>query len=132
MATSVRLLRRYVWLVNTIIQAGEITFEDINNKWLEDRTLQLEDEGKIPERTFHHHRQAIADIFGLDIACNRYDGKTYYIENLEELNQPTFTSWLFNGLALDNQLTGNKEVAIASCLRRRREAPRTSRRSSRR
>lgn len=111
MATSVRLIRRYVWLVDTIRRAGNITLEEINQKWMEERTIRLEDEEEIPERTFHRHRQAIADIFGIDILCNRYNGNTYYIENEEALNTPSFTSWLFNGLSIDNQLMGNRDVS---------------------
>lgn len=111
MATSVRLIRRYVWLIETIRQARQITLEEINQKWMEERSLRLEDEKEIPERTFHRHRQAIADIFGIDILCNRYAGNTYYIDNDEALNGPSFTSWLFNGLAIDNQLMDNREVA---------------------
>lgn len=111
MATSVRLIRRYVWLIETIRRAGNITLEEINRKWLEERSLRLEDEGEIPERTFHRHRQAIADLFGIDICCNRFNGNTYYIEDDEALNQPSFSSWLFNGLAIDNQLMDNREIS---------------------
>lgn len=111
MATSVRLIRRYVWLIDTIRRAGQITLEEINRKWQEERLLRYEDEKELPERTFHRHRQAIADIFGIDILCNRYNGNTYYIENPDALNEPSFTSWLFNGLAIDNQLMGNEKVA---------------------
>lgn len=78
---------------------------------MNERTLRLEHEHVIPERTFHRHRQAIADIFGIDILCNRYNGNTYYIDNEDALNESSFTSWLFNGLAIDNQLLGNKEIA---------------------
>lgn len=111
MATSVRLIRRYVWLIDTIRRAGQITLEDINLKWMDERTLRFEDEKEIPERTFHRHRQAIADIFGIDILCNRYNGNAYYIDNDDALNEPSFTSWIFNGLAIDNQLMGNKAIA---------------------
>lgn len=111
MATSVRLIRRYVWLVETVRRAGQITFEEINRKWLDDRSLRLEHEKAIPERTFHRHRQAIADLFGIDILCNRYNGNTYYIDNMEALSCPSFTSRLFSGLAIDNQLAANKEIA---------------------
>lgn len=111
MATSVRLIRRYVWLIDTIRRAGHITLEEINQKWMDERTLRMEHEEEIPERTFHRHRQAIADIFGIDILCNRYNGNTYYIENDDALNEPSFTSWLFNGLAIDNQLMTDKDIA---------------------
>ena len=110
MATSVRLIRRYVWLIDTIRRAGNITLEEINQKWKENRTLRFDKEDDLPERTFHRHRQAIADIFGIDILCNRYNGNAYYIENDEALKEPSFTSWMFNGLAIDNQLMDNKEI----------------------
>lgn len=110
MATSVRLIRRYVWLIDTIRRAGQITLQEINDRWAQERTLRMEGEGEIPERTFHRHRQAIADIFGIDILCNRFNGNSYYIDNCEALNEPTFTSWLFNGLAIDNQLLTNQSI----------------------
>lgn len=110
MATSVRLIRRYVWLIDTIRQAKQITLEEINQAWLQERSLRLEDEGEIPERTFHRHRQAIADLFGIDILCNRFNGNTYYIDNEEELSGNSFTAWLFNGIAIDNRMLDNKFV----------------------
>lgn len=78
---------------------------------MEERTLRLESEKDFPERTFHRHRRAITDIFGIEILCNRYNGNTYYIGNEEALNTPSFTSWLFNGLAIDNQIIDNKEIS---------------------
>lgn len=110
MATSVKLIRRYVWLVDTIRRAGKITLEDINNKWLRSSLQKGEEEG-LPERTFHRHREAIADIFGIKIRCDRSNGNVYYIDNEEVLDKYTFTSWLFNGLSIDNQLMENREVA---------------------
>lgn len=110
MATSVKLIRRYVWLVDTIRRAGKITLEDINNKWLSSSLQNGEEEG-LPERTFHRHREAIADIFGIKIRCDRSNGNVYYIDNEEVLDKYTFTSWLFNGLSIDNQLMENREVA---------------------
>ncbi|MCM1414053.1 MAG: WYL domain-containing protein [Bacteroides sp.] len=109
MATSVRLIRRYVWLVDTIRRAGHISLEDINRRWLDNYTLNPDHEGGIPERTFHRHRDAIAELFGVDIACDRTTN-AYYIRDDEELNQPSFTAWLFNGLSLDNQLITHEGV----------------------
>lgn len=111
MATSVRLIRRYVWLIDTIRRGGKMTLEEINRKWMEERGIRLGDEGEIPERTFHRHRQAVADIFGVDIVCSRSEGNVYYIDNVEELSVPSFSSWLFNGLAIENRLMANKDMA---------------------
>ena len=49
------LINKYVWLVDTIYKAGRITYEEINQKWIE----QEMDEKTIPLRTFHKWRIAI-------------------------------------------------------------------------
>ena len=110
MATSVKLIRRYVWLIETIRRSGRITLEEINNKWMKSSLQNGEEEG-LPERTFHRHREAISDIFGIEIRCDRSNGNVYYIENEKELAKPSFTSSLFNGLAIDNQLMDNRNVS---------------------
>ena len=109
MATSVKLIRRYVWLIETIRRAGKITLEEINKKWIKS-SLQTGEEEGLPERTFHRHREAISDIFGIEISCDRSNGNVYYIANDEELVKPSFTSSLFNSLAIDNQLMDNRNI----------------------
>ena len=111
MATSIRLIRRYVWLVDTIRRAGSITLQEINRKWAYNTSLNIDNEDEIPERTFHRHRDAIAELFDIEIACNRFDGNKYYIKNEEALEKPSFTTWLFNGLSIDNQMVGNRKVS---------------------
>ncbi len=111
MATSIRLIRRYVWLVDVIRRAGRITLEELNSRWLDNTTLNPDHDDEIPERTFHRHREAIAELFGIEILCDRSNGNTYYIGNDEILDTPGFSSWLFNGLAIDNQLISNRKMA---------------------
>ena len=110
MATSVKLIRRYVWLVETIRRSGKLSLEEINYKWRRS-SLNEDEELELPERTFHRHREAIADIFGIRIMCDRSNGNVYYIENEEELNKPSFSSSLFNSLAINNLLIDNKGVS---------------------
>lgn len=111
MATSINLLRKYVWIVDTIRNSRHITLAEINEKWREEKNLNINNEDAIPARSFFRHLHAIADIFGVDISCNKHDGNTYYIENEEVLNEPSFTSWVFNWLSLDNQISGNPEIS---------------------
>lgn len=111
MATSIRLIRRYVWLVDTIRRAGSMTLQDINRKWAYNTSLNIDNEDEIPERTFHRHREAIAELFDIEICCNRFDGNRYYIKNEEALEKPSFTTWLFNGLSIDNQLMVNRDIS---------------------
>ena len=59
------LFNRYVWLVETILRAGRITFEEINDKWNRSRLNYSGD--VIPLRTFHNHRQAIEEMFDVTV-----------------------------------------------------------------
>ena len=59
------LISKYVWVIETIYQAGKISFEELNKKWLLDMDISRGME--IPKRTFDHWKSAIADMFGLYI-----------------------------------------------------------------
>ena len=59
------LISKYVWVIETIYQAGKISFEELNKKWLLDMDISRGME--IPKRTFDHWKSAIADLFGLYI-----------------------------------------------------------------
>ena len=111
MATSIKLIRKYVWLAETVRRSRRITIDEINRLWSRNSTLNHDGESEIPERTFHRHRQAIADIFGIDIVCDRRSGNEYYIENPEVLEENSFTANLFSRLAVDNRLLDNQDLA---------------------
>ena len=86
------LINKYVWLVDTIYRAGHITFEEINEKWLD----QDMDDRPIPLRTFHKWRIAAEDMFGLVIDCDRKGGYRYYIENRSEIKRGGLRNWLLS------------------------------------
>ena len=96
------LLNKYVWLVETIYNAKKITFEEINEKWL-DNDLS---EGKpLPLRTFHKWRQAIEEMFGLIIENEKGGHYYYYIQNADDLeDESSLRSWLFRTLSVSNMM----------------------------
>ena len=53
--------KEYIWLVNTIYRAGEITLVEINEKWLQ---TEMSEGVPLSRTTFHRHRIAIEEIFG--------------------------------------------------------------------
>ena len=71
------LFRRYVWLVDVIRHAKSITYEEISELWKESPLNT--DQSPLALRTFHNHRDAIAQLFGIRIHCNRSDHE-YYIQ----------------------------------------------------
>ena len=62
------LFKEYIWLIETINRAGKITFAEINEQW-----KQKEESGglEFSRTTFNRHRDAIMDMFGVIIECDR-------------------------------------------------------------
>ena len=100
------LIGKYVWLVETIYNAGRITFEEINQKWLDDDM----DGDPIPLRTFHKWRIAAEDMFGLVIDCERKGGYHYYIGNASEIKNGSIRSWLLSTISLSNMLLDRQQL----------------------
>lgn len=68
---SYALFQEYIWLVNVISRAGKITLEDINLKWLD---TEMSEGMPLARSTFNRHKDAIQDMFGIDIECDKRDG----------------------------------------------------------
>ena len=94
------LINKYVWLVDTIYKAGCITYEEINQKWIE----QEIDDKPIPLRTFHKWRIAIEEMFHLNIECERKGGYHYYIGNVDEIKRGGLRNWLLKNISISNLL----------------------------
>jgi hypothetical protein len=104
---SQNLLNKYVWLVDTIYRHKFISFERINELWLEnDMSEGLE----IPKRTFHTWIHEVEEMFGLVIMCERKGGYNYYIENAEEIRQGGLRNWLLNTISTGNMLMENRQL----------------------
>ena len=101
------LLNKYVWLVETIYKAKRITFETINEKWLD---TELSEGVELPSRTFHKWRIAIEEMFGLVIDCERKGGYHYFIVNVEELKAGGIRNWLLNTMSVSNLLIDNLQL----------------------
>ena len=93
------LFNRYIWLVDTIYRADGITFEEINEKWLRNSMSEGLD---LPLKTFHNHRKAIEDMFGINIVCDKRGGYKYYIENADDMEKGGVRTWLLNTFAVNN------------------------------
>ena len=92
------LLSRYIWLVDTIYSAGSISREEIDRRWC--RSLLSEGEMAIPERTFHRYKDAIQELFQINIAFSKSRG--YYIENTTDFQRNELRKWLISTFAVNN------------------------------
>lgn len=102
--TPITLFKRYVWLIDTIYSAYSISKEEIDHRWSLS-TLNDSHESQIPRRTFFRHKEAIQEIFGVNIACDKSKGSVYYIENREEIEHDTIRQWVISTFSVNNLLT---------------------------
>ena len=103
------LFREYIWLVETVQQAGRITFAEINKKWVK---TEMSGGVDFSRTTFNRHRDAILDIFGIIIECDRKDGSKYYIENEHVLCEDSVQNWMLATLSVSNMVGEKKNPII--------------------
>lgn len=101
------LFQQCSWLVNTIHRAGRITLAEINEAWLE---TEMSDGQPIARSTFNRHRDAILDMFGVIISCDKRDGFRYFIENAEVLEEDTIQNWMLSTLSVNSLLSESRSV----------------------
>lgn len=98
---------RYIWLIDTINRHGHISFKEISYLWAHSPINKL-GENYLPERTFHNHREAILDTFGIEIKCDRSLG--YYITNSEDMEEDGIRRWLLESLSMNNLLNESRDM----------------------
>lgn len=104
------LLKRYLWLIDTLKRNGELTFEEIADRW--ERSSVNDNGSVLTKRTFYNHCQAIARHFGVDIECRRGRGLNLYrIVNPEAIEENTLTKWALDSFSLGELLLGNADIA---------------------
>ena len=98
------LFKQYIWLVEIIRNAKRITFAEINRKWVDtDMSCGVE----MARTTFFRYKEAIQDIFGLIIECDRKNGYEYYIENEEVLEEDSVQNWMLSTMSISNMIGEN-------------------------
>jgi len=106
MATTTQY-REYIWLINTIKRAGRITFAELSQKWAES---ELSGGIELSRTTFNRHRDAVLDMFGIIIDCDKRDNYSYYIANQEVLDENTVQNWMFSTISVGNILSDGLSV----------------------
>ncbi len=99
--------REYVWLVNTIHRAGRITQAELQRRWVESG---LGDGEEFSRATFHRHKDAIQEIFGIQIKCNRCDNFKYFIVNDEVLDEKTVQNWMLSTLSVNQLISESRSL----------------------
>ena len=93
--------KSYIWLLETLQSRGPLTLQQIKDLW--SRSSVNEDGKELATRTFSNHVAAIADIFGIDIVCDRRNNQ-YSIENSEDMEGQGIRTWMLDALSLNSLL----------------------------
>ena len=96
------LFKEYIWLVNTIYKAKRISLSEINAKWI--RT-EMSEGVEIARTTFNRHKDAIEEMFGIIIDCDRRGGYKYFIANEEVLAESTVQNWMLSTISVNNVIS---------------------------
>lgn len=94
--------KRYIWIIELLQSYSMLTLDEIKAFWMEST---VNDEKKpLADRTFFNNIDAIRDMFGIYIVCNRSTNE-YYIDNAEDIKGSGIRNWMMNALSLNNILT---------------------------
>ncbi len=99
------LFSRYIWLIDTIKRYGSISRDEINKLWMRSPYSNGE---PLPRRTFYSYRNAIEELFKINIECNQSTFE-YYIEQDDE-HSDSVMNWLLNSASVGNLLNDARHI----------------------
>ena len=105
------IFKRYIWLIDQVHGAealGGASFGELDDSWSE--CMELNPDGEsLPRRTFHNHIEAIKEIFGFDIICDRKTNK-YHIAPAEDDSARALQKDYLSFLALNEKIELQKGI----------------------
>ncbi|MFG6381983.1 MAG: WYL domain-containing protein [Muribaculum sp.] len=99
------LFSRYIWLIDTIKRYGSLSREELNKLWIRSPYSNGE---PLPRRTFYSYRNAIEELFKINIECNQSTFE-YYIEESGE-HYESVMNWMLNSASIGNLLNDAKDI----------------------
>ena len=99
------LFSRYIWLIDTIKRYGALTREQINQLWIRSSFSNGE---PMPRRTFYAYRNAIEELFKVNIECNPSTFE-YFIAHDDEHHESVM-NWLLNSASIGNLLNDARDI----------------------
>lgn len=98
-----------MWIMTQLLDHRHgLSYDELMERW---QRSSLNINGtKIPKRTLLDNKYLIAELFGVDIECDRRDSYRYYIENWDEIDQDEVKRWLLSIFAVSNAIHDCKSL----------------------
>lgn len=99
------LLNKYIWLIQTFVRAGErgLSLQEVSDRW------ERRFDSSYSRRTFNNHRDAVEEVFGIKIECNRSTNRYFIRYTGDVSDSDAETAWLINTFTVNNMLRLGKE-----------------------
>ena len=99
------LVDKYIFLVQSLVEAGNagLSWRQIQDRWEARYGVSY------PRRSFLNHRTAIADVFGIEIACDRSTNRYHILREESAVDKRAATEFLINSFTVNSLLTLGKE-----------------------
>ena len=95
------VVKKYIWLITTIRNAGSLSFERINEQWMRSHLNHYSE--PLSKKTFRNWIQSIADSFNIEIVCERKGGYKYHIK--EDYGHDKWLSNYLDTLSIQASIT---------------------------
>lgn len=106
--TPTSLFKKYLWLVEKLSYQS-LSKKEIDYQWHKSE-LNEEHEDEIPRRTFIRMKDAISDLFEIQIEYDRKDGK-YYIEKDFDKKSDEIRDYLLSVFAVNQMISDNSDLS---------------------
>jgi hypothetical protein len=97
--------KHYVWLVNILRKGRRMTLKELQEQWVSD---EVAEGNPLPPSSFHKYRDAVRDMFGLDIECDA--SYRYFISNPDEVDNDLTKQWMLSTLTTGLTLTNTSAI----------------------
>lgn len=105
--STLPIIQRYIWLVNTIARFdGRLTFGEISRKWAES---PMNDGSPLSRSTFYRYREGIRELFGIALECDAARGNVYYIA--QDDCDGRLQTWLLDTLGIANVVSESRALS---------------------
>lgn len=98
------IFKQYIWMIETFRRCGRLTLNEFNSLW---EQCSLSNGREMPRSTFNYNREAIEELFGITIACDKRD-YVYYIRNMGDLRGHGLQRWLMETLSIGTLLSESR------------------------
>lgn len=101
-------IQKLIWVIDTINRHTKISLEQLKEKYLQSENVS--GGNQLDRQTFYRWREEIANMFGIEIECERGGQNRYHIANPEALEKGNLTQWMLNTYSTINSLGDSLKI----------------------